>query len=72
MTTLSGGAVAPAPGAVPTTWKKESAWGRSTTPSTLSGSVPESVWARITLPGPALRLAAVCCWIKTPRCAPSR
>jgi len=65
---LSGGAVATgAPGGAPTFWNSESAWGRSTTPATLTLAAGWPVRPMATVsPGLACRFAAVCWASRTP------
>lgn len=66
-TTLSGGAVGCDWLGAPTVWKRESAWGRSTTPSTFTRRRPApGNWMAMVSPGAACRLEAVCWASRTP------
>ncbi len=71
--TLSGGACGCAPVGAPTFWKSESAFGRSTTPSTRTGTGAVGARPITTVsPGATRRFAAVCCATRMPVPAPAR
>jgi hypothetical protein len=65
--TLSGGADGWDWGGAPTFWKRESAWGRSTTPATVTMAGGAPVRPMLSLsPGATRRFAAVCWANNTP------